>query len=436
MCCLMFLKRHIVKILLSAFDCAPDTGSEPGVGWNWAAQLALAGHDVWVFTGGDSKQKIEQYIQRGGVIPDHLTFVYLDLLGWGIWGKDNLRAERTHNYIWQLLVWFRARKWHRKIGFDIAHHITWGGLRCPSLMGCLGIPFVYGPLGGGEFAPAELVRRMPWQGRLMEMARLAASRLIWLDPFISLSYFSADLILAKTEDTVKALPPRFRKKALVRQEIGISSLHPASAISGSTLENETLELLFAGRLLSMKGLDLAFEAIKNLLDRGERVNLTVIGDGPDKRRLQALARTLDISKHIRWIGRIPQHELFAAYGRYDAFLFPSLHDSSGNVVLEAMSYGLPVVCLNLGGPPIIVERAGIVIDPKGKTADLLVEDLSRGIHSLFSDKLRERLGQLALERAENYIWPKVVNEVYTEIADRLNLLEALPEGKGGKVEYE
>jgi len=410
-----------MKILLSAFACAPETGSEPGIGWNWAIQLVRAGHDVWVFTGGDSKQKIEQYIADGGAIPDRLTFVYLDLLGWGIWGKDNLRAIRTHNYIWQLLVWFRARKWHKKINFDVAHHLTWGGLRCPSLMGCLGIPFVYGPLGGGEFAPAELVRHMPWRGRLVEMLRWAATKLMWLDPFFWISYSSADMILAKTDDSIKALPSRFRNKALVYQEIGIPAISPASIVSGQRLKNTTLNLLYAGRLLPLKGLDIALEAIKHILDQGERVSLTIIGGGPDKRRLQELAQTLDISEHIRWIERIPQSELFALYGSFDAFLFPSLHDSSGNVVLEAMSYGLPVVCLDLGGPPIIAGRAGVVVDPKGKTALDVVEDYSEAIRSLYSDEFRERLGRLALKRAESYLWSKVVDDAYAEITRRLNL---------------
>ncbi len=398
-------------------------------------QLARAGHDVWVMTAGASKQKIEQYIERGGVVPDNVTFIYLDLLGWGIWGEDHMRAERTHNYIWQLLAWFRARKWQKRIQFDLAHHITWGGLRCPSAMGCLGVPFVYGPLGGGELAPVTLIWRMPWRGRLFEAVRWAAMRLIWLDPFFWVSYASADLILAKTEDTKKALPACFRDKTLVRQEIGIPSVHPASAAVGLKLENKTLRLLYAGRLLSMKGLDLAFEAVKRLLDQGESISLTIIGDGPDQRRLQSLARTLNMDERIQWIGRIPQSELFAAYKNYDAFLFPSLHDSSGNAVLEAMSYGLPVVCLNLGGPPIIAGQGGVIVDARNKTADQVVRELAKGIQSLFSDEKRELLARLAMQRAENYIWTRVVSDVYMEIADKLNLPETL-RNQAGKAGYE
>jgi len=421
-----------VKILLSAFECAPNIGSEAGIGWNWALELARSGHQVWVFTSGFSKRIIKASEKHGLVLPKGLHFVYLDLLatdvfGWGIWGKDNRRFERTRNYIWQLLVWRRAKKWHQKVHFDVAHHLTWGGLRSPSLMGLLGVPFIYGPVGGGELAPFSLFREMSPPGKFIEGLRYIANKLIWLDPVIWLTYSSADLVYAKTAETKAALPRIIQHKVFIRQEIGIDPLNCQQKKGDAALYDGEFRLLFAGRLLHMKGLGLALKALSKLLQEGANVCFTIVGSGPERKRLGKLCSALGIDDRVNWIDRVPQTEMLAAYRKYDALLFPSTHDSSGNVVLEAMCHGLPVICLDLGGPPMVVGDAGLVVDVTGKNADEVVQDLSIAIKLLSSEKLRAKLREASIQRASNYSWSLIVGSFYEDVSQKLGIMERKPE---------
>ncbi|MEO1673666.1 MAG: glycosyltransferase family 1 protein, partial [Cyanobacteria bacterium J06631_2] len=143
-----------MKILLSAYSCEPGKGSERGVGWNMAKAIAKH-HEVWVFTRPDeSKEAIEAELAHN---PDpNLHFVYFTLPFW----QDSLRwgqsgAMQLHYYLWQIQAYFVAKKMHREINFDLAHHVTFVRYSVPSLLSLLPIPFIWGAVGGGESAPGK-----------------------------------------------------------------------------------------------------------------------------------------------------------------------------------------------------------------------------------------------------------------------------------------
>jgi len=106
--------------------------------------------------------------------------------------------------------------------------------------------------------------------------------------------------------------------------------------------------------------------------------------------------------------------LLAAYQTFDLLLFPSMHDSSGNVVLEAMASGLPVVCLDLGGPAQIVNNnCGHVVPVKGLSADQVIEELSSALTKIAKNPdIASRLRTGALERAREFSWQNVVGKVW------------------------
>ena len=93
---------------------------------------------------------------------------------------------------------------------------------------------------------------------------------------------------------------------------------------------------------------------------------TIVGDGPARSGLQRLAAELGVNDAVRWVPWVPHAELHEHYYQHDVLLFPSLRDSGGMVVLEALAHGLPVVCTDLGGPGVIVnERCGRVVQNGG-----------------------------------------------------------------------
>jgi glycosyltransferase involved in cell wall biosynthesis len=118
------------------------------------------------------------------------------------------------------------------------------------------------------------------------------------------------------------------------------------------------------------------------------------------------ASRLGLDRYVHWYPAMPQAELFARYREVDAVLFPSLHDSSGNVVVEALSFALPVICLDLGGPAeIVTDASGCVVRTHGLDEQGVIARMADAIERLARDgALYERLSAGALARAGELDW--------------------------------
>lgn len=404
-----------MNILLSAYACEPGRGSEPGVGWRWAIELARLGHRVRVITRTNNREPIEAALT--GCASGDLQFIYYDLPAWARCWKRGARGVHLYYLLWQFGAFRVAKRLTRQTRFDRVHHITFGVFRHPSFMAFLGVPFVFGPVGGGESAPRALRQSFPLRGRVADFLRDLSNRLALFDPLLRATFRRAELILCKTRETRDLIPASCRRKCRVELEIGIDLPEtaplrlPAGAGEGGAAG---CRLLYAGRLIYWKGLHLGLAALARLRARHPEVRLTVVGAGPDEQWLRDTACRLGLADAVDWHGWLPRDELLALYGRHDAFVFPSLHDSSGNVVLEALGNGLPVVCLDLGGPAAIVDETCALVVATGRhTEEAVVAELAIRLESLVLDsQLRQRLADGALARARQFEWREVVARVY------------------------
>ena len=115
------------------------------------AQQISKDHDVWVITRANNRSAIEAGLSRAP--NDRLHFVYYDLPPWARWWKKGKRGVQLYYYLWQIGIYFVARRLHRNGQFDLTHHLTFGKYWSPSFLSLLPIPFIWGPVGGGESAP-------------------------------------------------------------------------------------------------------------------------------------------------------------------------------------------------------------------------------------------------------------------------------------------
>lgn len=401
-------------ILLSAYACEPNRGSEPGVGWNWAVELAALGHDVWVLTQPEHAPAIARFLEQ--VPTDRLHFRYVGVPGLDHWSRMPGRLSSVcylmHVFIWQWLAYFEARALTRQVRFDLVHHLTMCSIRVPSLMGRLGIPFVYGPVAGGDRPPMALRASFPAKARRYEALRDLANLWIRLDPMLRQTFHRATAILTSTPQTRQLVPRRYQGKATVQLSIGtppVTTGHEARLRPPGELR-----LMFAGRLLSWKGLHLALRALSELRRELPGATLTVIGSGPDEAWLKGLATELGLEGAVDWIPWLPQEEVFKAYARHDVFLFPSMRDSGGMVILEALGNGLPVVCLDLGGPGTIVDATcGRAVPTHGQGEREVVTALHSALAGLARDPDRlKTLSAGARARAEQFTWRRLVRHTY------------------------
>ena len=385
-----------LRVLLSAYACEPARGSEPGIGWNWARHLAEAGHEVCVLTRANNRLAIESALREMPV--RRLRFAYYDLPAWARWWKRGGRGVHLYYLLWQWGAFRVARQLHRARPFDVVHHITFGVFRQPSFMAYLGPPFVFGPVGGGEHAPLRLWNGTPWRARFSERVRELANRLVRHDPIMRGVFTRASVILCKTRATFESIPEIYRERCRLLLEVGMDHLAGQGAPLGGGRGG--LRALYVGRLLHWKGLHLALRAFARFLGTDPQATFTIVGKGPAYASLRTLARELEIAHAIRWVPWLERERVLELYAEHDVFLFPSLHDSSGNAVLEALSRGLPVICLDNGGPAAIVdETCGLTVPATSPEAT--INGLVAALQTLSSDtERRRRMALAARERAD------------------------------------
>lgn len=395
-----------MKVLLSAYACEPDKGSEPGVGWHWAIETARLGHEVHVLTRANNAGALNQAANLLKMTGLNLHFHFCDLPSSLIYFlKRAPGAPYVYYYLWQLLAASLAMKLHKRIAFELVHHITFGSVRLPSFMGRLKIPFVVGPLGGGESAPLSLRVHYPIRGKIIDWFRDVSSMFTLLDPLTGKMFGAATVILLKTDDSIRCIPRRYRHKCSQALEIGIES-------RAAKLPRQTRPLtsvLFVGRHVYWKGMGLGLRAFALAQRQEPSLSLTMVGDGPEADTWKRLAERLGIASSVHWLGWLPQSEVHKAYADHHLLLFPSLHDSSGNVILEAVSHGLTVACLSLGGPGSLVDgRVGIKVDVSGMTESECCDALAAAILEAVRSSNRGLREEWLSERT----WIEAVKRVY------------------------
>ncbi len=399
--------RLRVKILVSAFACQPNAGSEGGVGWRWATEWAHE-HDVVVITDPTRRAAIEAYLSTTPL--SNPRFIYFRPW-WLRWMPLNSLTAQLLYQLWQIALLPFARQLKKVERFDLAHHVSYGVFRQPSLIGHAGIPLVFGPVGGGEDAPWQLKQSMRSGERFRELLRSLLNVFARVDPLLRWGLEGCTLILAKTGDTARALPQRFANRTTIALEIG--TLPREGVIPRKRVDGRPLRLLYAGRLLGWKGIHLGLAAIAHARAAGVDAEFHIVGDGPAAKSLHRLAEHLGISDLVRWFPTVPQNQLFDKYREMDGVLFPSLHDSSGNVVVEALSFALPVICLDLGGPAdIVTSESGYVVRTKGLNEAGVIAEMANAIRRLAEAASEyERLSAGALARADELAWDKQVTRI-------------------------
>jgi glycosyltransferase involved in cell wall biosynthesis len=402
-----------VKVLLSAYACEPGKGSEPGVGWRWALEIARMGHDVWVLTRSNNEESIENELAKMPPV-GNLHFLYYDLPEWARFWKKKNRGVHLYYLLWQWGAYRLACQVHARERFDKVHHITFGVIRLPSFMGNIGVPFVFGPLGGGETAPWAMRAGYGPRGWLRDVLRDVSNQMIRFDPLMRTTFRQAESIYVKTPESAHFIPELYKGKVKCQLEIGIDSLGEEEASGKTRADKNPLRILYVGHFLYLKGMHLGLPAFKKLLSVSGDARLTLLGEGPDEQRWRKLAEALQIPPNVDWINWVPQKEVAQLYQSHDVLLFPSLHDSSGNVILEAMACGLPVVCLDLGGPGEMVDdTCGFAVKTAGLDQENVIQKLADCLIELAEDSdLLGRLREGALKKVQEFSWQAQVSALY------------------------
>ncbi|NLT23418.1 MAG: glycosyltransferase family 4 protein [Syntrophorhabdus sp.] len=405
-----------MKILVSAYACEPGKGSEPEVGWQWVRQIARF-HETWVITRSNNRASIEEGLRRN---PNpNLNFVYVDLPDWARFWKRGNRGVHVYYYFWQVLVYCQARKLLRHTNFDAVQHITFVNMYVGPWLALIQRPFVWGPIGANPDIPRRCYPLLGSSGVADNHLRFVIRKVSpFVDPIIHVAQRRATRILTINQEVRSRLMPELLPKTIALSQNAIDQ----QALSRHhKTHHRPLRILCVGQLVSIKAHRLSLIAFKEHLSHHQESLLELIGDGPQRSELTLLAENLGISKKVTFVGRITRDKVLRAMEDNDAFLFPSF-EGAGMVVLEAMAKGLPVVCLDFGGPgEYVTEECGIKValtEPRE-----VVSGLASGLSRLATDsELYERLSIGAIKRVqENYLWDRIgdrLNTLYREVHEQ------------------
>jgi len=387
------------RVLVSAYGCEPGKGSEQGVGWAWVLQLARF-NEVWVITRENNRAEIERALPPA--IVDRIHFTYYDLPAALRRLKRGDRGLYLYYAAWQVGALKVARRLARSVTFDFCQHLTFGSLWMPTFLHLLGIPFVWGPVGGGEAVPLRFIGSLPWRARPMEYLRYALVRLVRLNPFFMGPAKAAVAILARTGDSLRLFPATIRHKVEVLLETGVD-LHRLESLGaggacGERPPPDRINVVFSGRLVASKNLALGLEAFAVAAAGRPGLHLTVVGDGPLRGASEARAKALGIGDRVEFLGSLPQGEAIAAMKRSHVFLFPSLREGGTWALIEALAVGLPVICFDGSGMGVITDEGCAIRVPMTQPAEGL-RIFAEGLARLADDPgLRARMGAHGRER--------------------------------------
>ncbi len=330
------------------------------------------------------------------------------------------RAERLNSMLKPAYVPFyvRARRWIRTAlamgeRFDLAHQLVPVALRYPSPVAGLGVPFVIGPVGGSLPSPHAFraeERTSAWYVGLRGLDSLRLRR----DPWLRATYRQASCVMGLAPYVSDLLAPVPVQRFEVMLGPGIERM-PGPAVR--TASHGGVRLLFVGRIVRTKGTRDAIQALG--LVRDLPVSLDVVGDGFDRAECESLARRLGLAGQARFHGRLPRPRVEEFYRSCDVFVFPSYREPGGNVILEAMSHGLPLLVSDRGGPGHMVdETCGLRVSPRAP--EQYARDLAAALARLVSEAgLRASLGAGARRRAAQIgLWDNKaerMGEIYAEV---------------------
>ena len=411
-----------LKVLVSAYACNPLGSPElhPGedlTGWRLVHQIARF-HEVWVLSHAYNERAIGS---AGPAAEPGIHFQFLRLpRPLDVLYKIQF-GQRIYYYLWQVAAWRAARRLHRRVRFDLAHHVTFGNDWIASFIGAfLPVPFVQGPVGGGQRTPKPLLREYTPGGRLSERGRNAAQWVGRRDPVRRLAMRKARAILVCNRETLERIPPAHRGKAVLFPVNGIAPEDLAGKVPAAR-DDGKFRVFMAGRFHRLKGFAIALRAFAAFARGFPAAEMTVVGSGPEEERLRRIIDDAGLGPRMvlkPWMGR---GDLIAAMRSSDVFLFPSFRDGGGAVVVEAMASSIPVVCLDSGGPGFHVQPGWGFRIPPARPA-VVEQNLARALSVLAGDReLRQSMGRACRDRAEDYyLWDRHgerLREIYRRALD-------------------
>jgi len=382
-----------MKVLIAAITCHPTAGSEAHVGWQ-AVSLLRHEHELWVLTSLWCKEGIEQKVseEQGW---ENVHFIYVDEAE--AWGNQPSHPNRmvariqswTRYHSWCRLAGMRAAALAKEVDFDLAHHVTYASWRMGSPLAGLGIPWIWGPIGGGERFPWSLTGILSPVAVAFELFRALSTKVSVFSPAVCRAVSDASLILPNNPETENLLlglgagPEKMKR--LVQSFLPsekLSRLKPAYKEHPKSCG--MLKIVAGGNLEGRKGVAIALKGLALAKKRGIPFVYRYLGKGPEAGHLKKLSEKLGLSAEVDFCDSLRGDDYIRALQEAHVYLLPSLREGVPLTQMEAMAAGCIPIVMDCGGAGPMARAAGCEPIPVSSLAEI-EESIARNIAKAWND---------------------------------------------------
>ena len=378
-----------MNYLISAYSVNPYKGSEDSIGWNWVLQYEKnykKGDRIILLTKKFNEKDTRKGLEEFNI--QHVELVIVDVPNALNWFREKHSAFHHMYYIlWQHWAWLWVK--HSGIRFDVIHHVTMNDYRIPSEMyKAKGAKVIWGPMGGAQVTPRPL--KVYEKNQLVASFREFVNKSCSWNPFYKKALRSYYKIYCINNETQKQISRIVGKDVPLMPELALRDEYKNLPIRKGN--NDILKIVFVGRLIGKKGIAFLVDAL-SLMPTDMNWELLIFGDGDDHALIEKQIADSGIGKNVKLMGNRPLNQIAEAYQQADVFVLPSLRETSGNVLLEAMAYAVPIVAFDTSFCRLLKEvDCGVFINTE-QALDNIKEDYCKAIVTLGQDKeLAKQMG--------------------------------------------
>lgn len=379
----------MVNYLISAYSVNPYKGSEDSIGWNWVLQYEKnykEGDRIILLTKKFNEKDTRRGLKEFNI--QHVELVIVDVPNALNWFREKHSAFHHMYYIlWQHWAWLWVK--HSGIHFDVIHHVTMNDYRIPSeLYKAKGAKVIWGPMGGAQVTPRPL--KVYEKNQLVASFREFVNKSCSWNPFYKKALRSYYKIYCINNETQKQISRIVGKDVPLMPELALRDEYKNLPIRKGN--NDILKIVFVGRLIGKKGIAFLVDAL-SLMPTDMNWELLIFGEGDDHALIEKQIADSGIGKNVKLMGNRPLNQIAEAYQQADVFVLPSLRETSGNVLLEAMAYAVPIVAFDTSFCRLLKEVDCGVFVNTDQALEGIKEDWCKAIVTLGQDKeLAKQMG--------------------------------------------
>ncbi len=398
--------ESVKKIIFSAYYCNPYLPSEASGAFRWL-RILLKRHHVLLITSRESEEGVRRFYENE--LPENLQLV---ILRDDHFLKDKVKAQVHFGYFTFNKALKRYIKEHREAlnRYNLIIHKNPTSFRYPTSLFRLDVPLVIGPIGGGLQVPPHLKKYFKKEPFLNKLRKF--DKYLLRLPSIRRAYDKASLLLITLDYLKDILPSKYSDKIRVFFDTGIE----VGDVNRTKKTTGKPRVLYVGKLIRFKGAELALRAVTPFQNE---IQFDIAGEGVERGFLEELSGQLGLEDTVNFHGNVPYEKVEEYYREADIFLYPSLTEASGNVLLEAMKNRLPIVSVDNGGPKYMCPDEGAV-KVKIDHPENMVRELSAGIRDLIENPGKAaEMGEINYRHCrDHYSWDVLENKIMSLVEEQ------------------